>query len=83
MKLKIRIIFFCAGLTLFALSPFCGIPFSWKLNLSMIFSAGILFTTYLLHREILHSSLMQRKGERVTEAYSENGIQHTTNVGAR
>lgn len=83
MKLKIRIIFFCAIATLFILSPFCGIPVSWKVDLSMILSIVSIFTTYFLHRTILLSSLFQRKSERVTEAYSENGIQHTTNAGAR
>lgn|GEM_PF-2432662 len=83
MKLKIRIIFASAALLLFIFSPLCGIPSMWKTNLALILSLVILLTTYLLHRTILFSSLMQRKSERITEAYSENGIQHTTHVGAR
>ncbi len=83
MKLQIRIIFFSAAFLLFTFSPFCGIPFSWKINIALIVSLVTLFTTYLLHRAILISSLVQRKSERVTEAYSENGIQHTTHAGSR
>ena len=82
MKLKIRIIFSSAVLTLFLLSPFCGIPMAWKSNIAMIFAAITILSTYLLHRQILISSLLSRKGERVTETYSENGIQHSTHVGA-
>ncbi|MEI6346102.1 MAG: hypothetical protein WCO79_02625 [bacterium] len=82
MKLKIRIIFSSAIFTLFLLSPFCGIPMAWKAYLAMIFSAITILSTYLLHRQILLSSLLMRKGERITEAYSENGIQHSTHVGA-
>lgn len=83
MKLQIRIIFFSAAFLLFTFSPFCGIPLSWKINIALIISLVTLLTTYLLHRAILISSLVQRKSERVTEAYSENGIQHTTHAGAR
>lgn len=83
MKLKIRIIFSSAALLLFTFSPLCGIPLSWKTNVALILALVILLTTYLLHRSILLSSFMQRKSERVTEAYSENGIQHTTHAGAR
>ena len=72
--MKIRVIMVSAVVIL--LLPALGIPGAWKSTLTLVLGILIVATIYLLHRDIVSSSIshmLSKKREKVTEAFSENG----------